>query len=110
MTDMGEELFADVASMDFLGFDLPGTNYKLRFHCITLIQLPVAVHNMLAEQQAKTGKLCGVECFMRDVDGVKAVWLRHHDFGFFGGSLGCAGGGGKIKEASQIECCIQTWR
>ena len=32
MTDMGEELFADVASMDFLGFDFPGTNYKLRFH------------------------------------------------------------------------------
>jgi acetyl-CoA carboxylase carboxyl transferase alpha subunit len=72
---MGEELFADVASMDFLGFDFPGTNYT----------------KMLAEQQAKTGKLCGVECFVRDVDGVKAVWLRH-DFGFFGGSLGCAEG------------------
>ena len=33
---MGEELFADVASMDFLGFDFPGTNYT----------------KMLAEQQA----------------------------------------------------------
>ena len=61
---MGEELFAEVASVDFLGFDFPGTNYT----------------KMLAEQQAKTGKLCGVECFLRDVDGVKAVWLRH-DFG-----------------------------
>lgn len=72
---MGEELFAEVASTDFLGFDFPGTNYT----------------KMLAEQQAKTGKLCGVECFLRDVDGVRAVWLRH-DFGFFGGSLGCAEG------------------
>ena len=65
MTDMGEELFADVASMDFLGFDFPGTNYT----------------KMLAEQQAKTGKLCGLECFVRDVDGVKAVWLRHTTLG-----------------------------
>ena len=73
--EMGEELFAEVASVDFLGFDFPGTNYT----------------KMLAEQQTKTGKLCGVECFLRDVDGVKAVWLRH-DFGFFGGSLGCAEG------------------
>ena len=56
---MGEELFAEVASVDFLGFDFPGTNYT----------------KMLAEQQTKTGKLCGVECFLRDVDGAKAVWL-----------------------------------
>jgi hypothetical protein len=104
---MGEELFADVASMDFLGFDLPGTNYKLRFHCITLIQLPVAVHNMLAEQQAKTGKLCGVECFVRDVDGVKAVWLRHHDFGFFGGSLGCAEEEGRSKRPVKLNAAFR---
>eukprot|EP01045_Picozoa_sp_COSAG04_P026824 COSAG04_NODE_3803_length_2515_cov_1.901490_1_plen_66_part_10 len=48
MGDMGEELFAEVASIDFLGFDFPGTNYT----------------KMLGEQQAKTGKMCGVECFV----------------------------------------------
>jgi hypothetical protein len=43
------ELFTDVISIDFLGFDFGTSNYT----------------QMLKAQQAKTGKMCGVQCFVR---------------------------------------------
>jgi len=47
---MGDvELFDDVASEDFLGFNFGSSDYT----------------KMLGEQQAKTGRLSGVQCFVR---------------------------------------------
>ena len=75
-------LFEEVASKDFLGFQFGARGYS----------------HQLTSAIAKTGKVCAVECSVRDVasssgDGrtVQVVWLTHN-FKFLGGSLGCAEG------------------
>ena len=73
-------LFEEVASKDFLGFQFGTRGYS---H-----QLDSAI--------AKTGKVCAVECSVRNIQGTdgrttQVVWLAH-DFKFLGGSLGCAEG------------------
>ena len=75
-------LFEEVASKDFLGFQFGTRGYS----------------HQLTSAIAKTGKVCAVECSVRDVasssgDGrtVQVVWLTHN-FKFLGGSLGCAEG------------------
>jgi acyl-CoA carboxylase subunit beta len=99
--DTSNILFEDVASKDFLGFQFGTRGYS----------------HQLTSAIAKTGKVCAVECSVRDVKGsdgrsIKVVWLTHN-FKFLGGSLGCAEGevlargfehARKHKLAVVIEC------
>ena len=68
-------LFDKVASKDFLNFSFGSSAYQR--------QIDDAVQ--------KTGQLCAVQCTVRNLNGEDVVWLQH-DFGFLGGSLGCAEG------------------
>ena len=75
-------LFTDVASTDVLSFGFGGRSYA----------------DQLRDAVAKTSKVAAVEVSVKSlpVDGkitkeIKAVWAAH-DFGFLGGSLGCAEG------------------
>ena len=70
-----EELFEEVCSQDFLKFKFGGRGYQ----------------DQLFDSIAKTKRLAGVKVELVDIDGVKIVWVQH-DFGFLGGSLGCAEG------------------
>ena len=70
-----EELFEEVCSQDFLKFKFGGRGYQ----------------DQLFDSIAKTQRLAGVKVELVDIDGVKIVWVQH-DFGFLGGSLGCAEG------------------
>ena len=72
-------LFEDVCSEDHLEFAFGGRSYKAQ----------------LDEAVKKTKKFCAVTVDERELPssagGVKVVWCQH-DFGFIGGSLGCAEG------------------
>ena len=70
-----EELFAEVCSTDFLNFKLGGRGYQ----------------DQLYDSISKTQRLAGVKVELVTVSGQKIVWVQH-DFGFLGGSLGCAEG------------------
>lgn len=70
-----KELFAEVCSTDFLKFKFGGRGYQ----------------EQLYDSIAKTQRLAGVKVELLDVAGEKIVWVQH-DFGFLGGSLGCAEG------------------
>jgi len=73
--DSKSELFADIASVDFLGFEFMGKSYA----------------QQIDESRQNTGKLCAVTVEIRKIKGIKVVWM-YHDFRFLGGSLGCAEG------------------
>eukprot|EP00605_Chrysophyceae_sp_TOSAG23-4_P002843 GSChrysophyteH1.ASY1.ANO1.3131.1 assembled CDS len=93
------ELFEEVCSTDFLKFKFGGRGYQDQLH----------------DSIAKTKRLAGVRCELIEVpmDGtsVKIVWVQH-DFGFLGGSLGCAEGE-KITRAFEyavehrLPVCVQ---
>ena len=78
-------MFTDVASTDVLSFGFGGRSYA----------------DQLRDAVAKTSKVAAVEVSVKslpvDLEGVtktkeiQAVWAAH-DFGFLGGSLGCAEG------------------
>ena len=72
------ELFASVASCDVLNFEFNGRAYA----------------EDLRTTVAKTGKLCGVSVWDTNtlIMGEHRIVYVEHDFGFFGGSLGCAEG------------------
>ena len=75
-----ESLFEEVCSKDFLKFSFGGRGYQ----------------DQLYDSIAKTETLAGVkvECLtISDTSGTpkKLVWVSHN-FGFLGGSLGCAEG------------------
>ncbi|KAL7721248.1 acetyl-CoA carboxytransferase [Entamoeba marina] len=70
-----EELFAEIASIDFLKFQFGTKSYEVQ----------------LKEAFKRSGLVCGVTCFLRYLNGIKVVWMRH-EFDFIGGSLGCAEG------------------
>jgi acetyl-CoA carboxylase beta subunit len=56
------------------------------------------------EAVKKTKKFCGVSVDERALpSGIRVVWCQH-DFGFIGGSLGCAEG---AKLAPPAHACIQ---
>jgi acetyl-CoA carboxylase carboxyl transferase alpha subunit len=73
------ELFEEVCSQDFLKFKFGGRGYQ----------------DQLYDSIAKTKRLAGVRSELIEVpvngENVKVVWVQH-DFGFLGGSLGCAEG------------------
>jgi len=94
------ELFEEVCSTDFLKFKFGGRGYQ----------------DQLYDSIAKTGKLAGVrvelvEAGLDSGDSTKIVWVQH-DFGFLGGSLGCAEGE-KITRAFEyalekgLPICVQ---
>ena len=69
-------LFTDVASTDVLSFGFGGRSYA----------------DQLRDAVAKTSKVAAVEVCVKSLPlGIQAVWAAH-DFGFLGGSLGCAEG------------------
>lgn len=70
-----EEMFLEVTSKDFLGFSFNSRGYS----------------DQLKRGIAKTKKLCAVSCVVKEIQGIKVMWMSH-DFGFMGGSLGCAEG------------------
>jgi acetyl-CoA carboxylase beta subunit len=80
-TRKSESLFEEVCSVDFLKFSFGGRGYQ----------------DQLYDSIAKTDALAGVkvECLTFPVTSVyseiKIVWVTHN-FGFLGGSLGCAEG------------------
>ena len=96
------DLFEDVCSTDFLKFKFGGRGYQ----------------DQLYDSIAKTKKLAGVACTLIEVplegseETVKVVWVQH-DFGFLGGSLGCAEGE-KITRAFEyalenvLPICVQV--
>jgi acetyl-CoA carboxylase beta subunit len=96
-----EELFEEVCSKDFLSFSFGGRGYQ----------------DQLNESISKTEVLAGVKVELLSVpvsngaDAVKIVWVTHN-FGFLGGSLGCAEGE-KITRAfeyglgNNLPVCIQ---
>jgi acetyl-CoA carboxylase carboxyl transferase alpha subunit/acetyl-CoA carboxylase carboxyl transferase beta subunit len=74
------ELFQEVASSDFLGFNFGGKGYS----------------NSLKDAVSKTKALSGVKVELRTIESEKGekmnvVWVSHN-FAFLGGSLGCAEG------------------
>mmetsp|Transcript_6589 Transcript_6589/g.8913 ORF Transcript_6589/g.8913 Transcript_6589/m.8913 type:complete len:1331 (-) Transcript_6589:113-4105(-) len=74
------ELFKEVASTDFLDFNFNGRSYG----------------DSIKRSVAKTNALCGVSVELRNIESGKGdkmpiVWVQHN-FGFLGGSLGCAEG------------------
>ncbi len=70
-----EDLFSEIASADFLEFSFGGRSYA----------------DQLKDAVQKTGRLSAVTVSVRMVGENKVVWMSH-DFGFLGGSLGCAEG------------------
>lgn len=75
-----EKLFEEVVSVDHLNFSFGGRSYQ----------------DQLYDSIAKTKALAGVdvrEAVLPGADGteITVVWVTH-DFGFLGGSLGCAEG------------------
>eukprot|EP00638_Chattonella_subsalsa_P022391 CAMPEP_0117865028 /NCGR_PEP_ID=MMETSP0950-20121206/6495_1 /TAXON_ID=44440 /ORGANISM="Chattonella subsalsa, Strain CCMP2191" /LENGTH=1345 /DNA_ID=CAMNT_0005716035 /DNA_START=71 /DNA_END=4108 /DNA_ORIENTATION=- len=76
------KLFEDVAAKDFLGFDFGGRSYA----------------EDISKSIAKTKEFCGVSVELRalkskqDPDSTVPVVYVSHNWGFFGGSLGCAEG------------------
>lgn len=99
MSSNREDLFEEVCSQDFLKFNFGGRGYQ----------------DQLNDSIAKTEVLAGVkvECIsVPTATGVvKLVWVTHN-FGFLGGSLGCAEGE-KITRAfeyglaNRLPVCIQ---
>lgn len=98
---MSQELFEDVCSVDFLQFKFGGRGYQ----------------DQLYDSVAKTNRLAGVkvECLEVALESgatTKVVWVQH-DFGFLGGSLGCAEGE-KITRAfeyaleNELPICVQV--
>ena len=75
MSDQKGGLFENVSSKDFLGFSFHGATYK----------------DSLSRAVKRTGQLCALHVSERTVGGIKVVWMKHN-FGFLGGSLGCAEG------------------
>ncbi|ELP90071.1 pyruvate carboxylase subunit B, putative [Entamoeba invadens IP1] len=75
MQNSEEELFAEIASIDFLKFSFNSRSYE----------------QQLKDAYKRSGHVCGVTCLLRYIGGIKVVWLRH-EFDFIGGSLGCAEG------------------
>jgi len=65
----------EVASKDFLEFKFGERGYS----------------DQLATAVQKTGNVAGVTCDVRKLGGHYVMWIAH-DFGFLGGSLGCAEG------------------
>lgn len=98
---MSEELFEEVCSTDFLKFKFGGRGYQ----------------DQLYDSIAKTNRLAGVRVELVNVEldtgkSTKVVWVQH-DFGFLGGSLGCAEGE-KITRAFEyalentLPICVQV--
>ena len=94
------ELFEEVATKDFLSFKFAGRSFEGQLH----------------DAVAKTGRLAGVrvdliETPLESGKVCKIVWVQH-DFGFLGGSLGCAEGE-KITRAFEyaldhtLPICVQ---
>ena len=89
------ELFVEVCSQDFLKFNFGGRGYQ----------------DQLYDSIAKTSALAGVKVELIEDNGVKLV-LVQHNFGFLGGSLGCAEGE-KITRAFEyalehkLPVCVQ---
>ena len=69
-------MFTEVSSEDFLAFEFGGRAYK----------------EQLAAAVGKTGDTAGVRCEERTLGGSMRVMWCKHNFGFLGGSLGCAEG------------------
>lgn len=99
MASAREDLFEEVCSKDFLNFNFGGRGYQ----------------DQLNDSIAKTEVLAGVKVELLTVpvngESVKIVWVTHN-FGFLGGSLGCAEGE-KITRAfeyglgNNLPVCIQ---
>ncbi|EDR28192.1 pyruvate carboxylase subunit B, putative [Entamoeba dispar SAW760] len=70
-----QELFQEIASVDFLNFSFGSKAYS----------------QQLKDAFKRSGLVCGVTCLIRYINGIKVVWMRH-EFDFIGGSLGCAEG------------------
>ena len=72
-----DAMFTDISSEDFLSFEFGGRSYK----------------EQLAAAVGKTGDTAGVRCEERILGGgaIRVMWVKHN-FGFLGGSLGCAEG------------------
>ena len=90
-----EELFEEVCSQDFLKFKFGGRGYQ----------------DQLYDSIAKTQRLAGVKVELVDIGGTKIVWVQH-DFGFLGGSLGCAEGEKITRSfeyamANKLPVCVQ---
>jgi len=96
-----EELFEEVCSQDFLKFKFGGRGYQ----------------DQLYDSIAKTKRLAGVKVELVEVPVAggktcKIVWVQH-DFGFLGGSLGCAEGE-KITRSfeyaveNKLPVCVQV--
>jgi acetyl-CoA carboxylase beta subunit len=92
-----ETLFEEVCSVDFLNFSFGGRGYQ----------------DQLYDSIAKTESLAGVkvECISIPGSSTRVVWVSHN-FGFLGGSLGCAEGE-KITRAfeyglqNKLPVCVQ---
>jgi acetyl-CoA carboxylase beta subunit len=69
-------LFEEVCSTDFLSFSFGGRGYS----------------DQLTDAIAKTGELAGARVELLQVPGAQPVVWVSHNFGFLGGSLGCAEG------------------
>jgi len=86
-----EALFEEVCSQDFLSFTFGGRSYQ----------------DQLYDSVAKTKALAGVKVEVATLSNgaggsIKVVWVAHN-FGFLGGSLGCAEGE-KITRAFEYAC------
>mmetsp|Transcript_154469 Transcript_154469/g.272771 ORF Transcript_154469/g.272771 Transcript_154469/m.272771 type:complete len:1270 (+) Transcript_154469:62-3871(+) len=79
----GELLWSEVGSTDFLDFGFAGTQYS----------------EELKKQAARAKEISAIKCCVKELkppagtEGapIKIMWMEH-DFGFFGGSLGCSEG------------------
>ena len=80
----GAELFEEVCSKNFLEFAFGGRSYS----------------DQLRDAVRKTKKHCAVSVCVRRVGSSDVVWVQH-DFGFLGGSLGCAEGE-KVTRAFEL--------
>eukprot|EP00771_Trimastix_marina_P001024 gnl/Trimastix_PCT/207.p1 GENE.gnl/Trimastix_PCT/207~~gnl/Trimastix_PCT/207.p1 ORF type:complete len:1246 (+),score=513.85 gnl/Trimastix_PCT/207:34-3771(+) len=90
------ELFPHIGSEDFLGFEFNGKTYN----------------QQIQESLRRTGKICAVKCTVRTIGSHRVVWLAH-DFGFLGGSLGCAEGekltlGFEYAARSQLPVVVES--
>ena len=97
-----EQLFEEVCSSNFLDFSFNGRSYT----------------DQLADSIRKTKRMSAIQCYIRSLpivsnnttsnssnnnnngDSIDVVWVQH-DFGFMGGSLGCAEGE-KITRAFEL--------
>eukprot|EP00397_Hematodinium_sp_SG-2012_P003869 GEMP01003879.1.p1 GENE.GEMP01003879.1~~GEMP01003879.1.p1 ORF type:complete len:1220 (+),score=277.91 GEMP01003879.1:44-3703(+) len=94
----GEQLFTNVASLDFLKFAFPANK---------------PYEKELRAQAAKTGKLASVNCMIRKLPYTEqeVMWMEH-DWNFFSGTLGCAEGekivrGFKLAEERRLPVIIK---